>query len=63
MNLYQQGFRYILRAKEGRVEGNWEHPATIQPGGFDATDLSDEAMAEVVKAIKAIDAYRDVCNG
>lgn len=48
MNLQEQGFRFILRRIGDEVEGYWEHPATIKPGGFDATDLEDDALAAAV---------------
>lgn len=48
MNLQDQGFRFILRGRGAEVAGNWEHPADMAPGGFDATDLSDEAMAAAI---------------
>lgn len=48
MNLQDQGYRFILREKDGRVDGHWEHPATMRPGGYDATDLSDEAMSAAI---------------
>lgn len=48
MSLQDQGFRFILRARDGRVDGYWEHPATIKPGGFDATDLDDEALSAAI---------------
>lgn len=48
MNLQEQGYRFILRAKDGRVDGYWEHPAEIKPGGFDVTDLPDDKMAAVI---------------
>jgi hypothetical protein len=48
MNLQEQGHRFILRRKDGRVDGYWEHPADIKPGGFDATDLDDDKLAEAI---------------
>lgn len=45
MNLQEQGYRFILRGRGQEVAGNWEHPADIVPGGFDATDLTDEELA------------------
>jgi hypothetical protein len=48
MNLQEQGFRFILRREADRVDGYWEHPATMRPGGFDATDLDDDALAAAV---------------
>lgn len=53
MNLQDQGFRFILRTKGDRVDGYWEQPP-IAPGGIDATDLDDEAMAETVSAMTTV---------
>lgn len=38
---------------EGRVDGYWEHPAEIKPGGFDATELDDEAMTREIERLAA----------
>lgn len=52
MNLQDQGYRFILREKDGRVDGYWEHPTGIKPGGFDATDLDDEELAQTIYAMQ-----------
>ena len=52
MSLQDHGFRFILRPKEGRVDGYWEHPATMEPGGVDVTNFSDDEMAEAVRMVR-----------
>lgn len=47
MNLLEQGFRFILRTKDDRVDGYWEQPPIAQ-GGVDATDLSDDELAATI---------------
>jgi 8-oxo-dGTP pyrophosphatase MutT (NUDIX family) len=53
MSLQEQGFRFILRRVDGRIDGYWEHPATVKPGGVDVTDLDDEAMLREVEQLQA----------
>lgn len=53
MSLQDQGFRFILRRlDDGRVDGNWEHPAEISPGGFDATELDDDLLADAINDVQ-----------
>lgn len=65
MNLQEQGYRFILRAKDGRVDGYWEHPADIKPGGHDVTDLTDDKMAQAIydmqDSLKPC-RWADMCN-
>lgn len=50
MSLQDKGYRFILRRRDddGSVEGNWEHPANMSPGGFDATELDDDLLADAM---------------
>ena len=65
MNLQDQGFRYILRNRDGRVDGNWEHPATMKPGGLDATDFDDDKLADAIQNAYLCDdcpATHEICT-
>lgn len=52
MNLQDQGFRFILRPKDGRIDGYWEHPSEIKPGGLDVTTFSDDAMLAEIERLQ-----------
>ena len=44
MTLREQGFRYIKRG----AEFMWVHPADLQAGDTDCTDMNDEEFAAFV---------------
>lgn len=46
MSLREQGFRFVIRAN-GVI--NWTHPALVQPGDIDCTDMSDEYFVDTLK--------------
>jgi len=45
MNLQEQGFRLMCR---GTRDFQWVHPADIQPGHLDCTDMSDTEFEQLV---------------
>lgn len=51
-DLQEQGFRFILRRKDGRVEGYWEDPALRKPGGLDATDMEDDVLETAIHSLQ-----------
>lgn len=46
MTLRKQGFRYIKRGDEFK----WVHPADLQAGDTDCTDMGDDEFAAYVAA-------------
>lgn len=52
MSLQDQGFRYILRPVDGRIDGSWMHPADIKPEWLDCTDMEDDVFASNVRALQ-----------
>lgn len=48
--LADQGFRFIYRPK-AVIRFNWRHPAEIQPGDTDCTDMTDEEFEAFVESI------------
>lgn len=60
MSLQDQGFRFILRPVDGRVDGWWTHPLDVKPGGLDCTDMDDEQFAHEVRTLQLwLDARRE----
>ena len=54
MTLQDQGFRFILRHRDGRVDGYWEDPALKAPrdGGIDVTDLTDDELDAAIEFMR-----------
>lgn len=43
-----QGFRFVLRVLDGRVDGSWLHPTDIKPEWLDCTNMDDNQFADAV---------------
>jgi hypothetical protein len=52
MSLQEQGYRYIIRPLDGRIDGRWVHPAEVKPEWLDCTDMEDDVFASNVRALQ-----------
>jgi hypothetical protein len=52
VSLRDQGFRFVVRVVDGRIEGDWKHPADVKPEWLDCTDMDDETFCEVMERMR-----------
>lgn len=52
MSLRDDGFRFILRVVDGRISGDWMHPADVKPEWLDCTDMEDDVFASHVGSLQ-----------
>jgi hypothetical protein len=53
MSLQAQGYRFIVRVVDGRIDGSWMHPADIKPEWLDCTDMEDDVFASHVGSLQS----------
>jgi hypothetical protein len=52
VSLKEQGFRFVLRPLDGRIEGRWIHPSEVKPEWLDCTDMEDDVFVSNVDAMQ-----------
>jgi len=52
VNLQDQGYRFILRPLDGRVDGRWMHPSEVKPQWLDCTDMDDARFNREVQKLR-----------
>lgn len=52
MSLQDQGFRFILRPVDDRVDGCWMHPADVKLEWLDCTDMEDDVFFRNVRSLQ-----------
>ena len=52
MNLYEQGYRFVVRVVEHRIQGDWMHKSDVKPEWLDCTDMDDDTFCEVMSRLR-----------
>lgn len=52
MNLYEQGYRFVVSVVENRIQADWVPRANIKPDWLDCTDMDDATFDSEMQRLR-----------